>query len=376
MEHGRQLAAMQEEYAGLAARIAHDLGSPLHALKTMVPMFEAIPESQRSIIQSAVNSIGDLVGQLGKTCRNAATPVQPETEEQDTVLLSDLVAQVMAEAAQQYRGRPVSLETAMANHAQLAFVRIQSGQFRQALTTLISNAVEALSYKDSGMVYVGLDASAAVVKVEVHDNGKGLNYETLHRMLNRARDVGETNVWTGMEQVWTMLDDNIGSLQCETLLGQGTVIQLIFPRAQPPEWIAHAIPLAANSIIVALDTSNAVHEAWQQRFFPYLEVYPDLKLHRYTDGRLAQEMLAGLCAAEKQRVVFLCDDQLSDPELNGLQLIEAAGVHYSALVTSHYMMPTLRHEAATRHIKILPKQLAGFVPVQFRPDIEPSGFSE
>lgn len=373
-DHGRQLVAMQEDFTSLAAGIAHDLASPLHALKMMVPVFDAIPESQRSILDSAVNSISDLVARLQHTCRNTTKPVPPETEEHGTVLLSDLVTQVVTQAALQYRGRSVTLETAMANHAQLAFVRLQSEQFKRALATLIGNAVEALSYKDSGTVHVGLDADAAVVKIEVQDNGKGLNYETLHRMLNRARDVGETNVWTGMEQVWTMLDDNIGSLQCETLLGQGTVLQLIFPRAQPPEWIAHTIPLTANSIIVVLDNNSTVHEAWQQRFFPYLEVYPNLKLHSYTDGRLAQELLTGLSAAEKQRVVFLCDDQLSDDELTGLQLIEDAGAHYSALVTSHYMMPTLRHEAATRRIKILPKQLAGFVPIQFRTDAAPSGF--
>lgn len=369
-EHGRQLQAMQEELTGLAGRVAHDLRSPLTALNMMLPIFDHIPESQRGIMHDAVARLAEIIDHLHNTCRTVAKPAQPATEEHESVLLSDQLNQVMAEARMQYRGRPMVLEMAMANHAQFAFARLQPDQFRRALSTLIGNAVEAVSYKNTGMIYLKLDATEAVVKVEVQDNGKGLNYETLHRMLNRAKGLDDTHLWAGMEQVWTMLDDNIGSLQCETLLGDGTVIQLIFPRVQPPDWIAQAIPLTADSIIVVLDHSQSVHDAWRTRFFPYLEVYPALVLHRFTDGRSAQAMLTALSAADKQRVVFLCDDQLPDQEMNGLQMIESAGAHYSVLVTSHYMMPTLRHEAATKGVKILPKQLAGFIPIQFLPDLD------
>lgn len=369
-EHGRQLQTMQEELCNLTGRFAHDLRAPLQALRMMLPVFEPIPETQRSILHNAVDNIAGIINRLEHTCRNNTKPTQPAAEEQEAILLSDQLAQVMTEARVQYRNRPVALDISMASHAQFAFARLQMVQFRRALTTLIANAVEALSYKDTGIISVKLEASPTVVTVEVKDNGKGMNYETLHRMLKRSKGLGETNLWTGMEQVWTMLDENIGSMQCETLLGHGTVIQLIFPRTQPPDWIAQAIPLTTDSIIVILDSSPSVHDAWQTRFFPYLEVYPQLSLHRYTDGKLAQAMLNALSDADKQRVVLLCDDQLQEQQLTGLQIIETARAHYAALVTSHYMMPTLRHDAATGRIKILPKQLAGLVPIQFRPDAD------
>lgn len=369
LENERQQIALleeQEKLITLAHKVAHDISSPLSALKMIIGLCSELPESKRTVLKSAIESTFDIANNLLSTYRNKEQLVASDTEQRQPVLISDLLVQLLSEKKVQYSNHTVRFETVIADDAQFVFAQIQASQFRRSVSNLINNAVDAMEDKEDGIVTIQLTAEADSLTVAIEDNGKGMPVSMIEKMLRRENftEGKQHGHGLGLQQVWDTLDYNHGTITVNSIPGEGTTIQLTFPRIEAAIWIAQTIHLTSNSIIVILDDEESIHGAWDTRFALYLQLYPNLHVYHFKQGRESLDFFNALSPKNKKHVVFLSDYEILRQPKNGLQIIEESGIKNTILVTSYYTNPEIRDKAIGLNVKILPKQMASIVQIE------------
>jgi len=357
----------KEKLISLAHKVAHDISSPLSALNMMMQFCDELPESKRSLIKRATESILDIANNLLNTYRNEEQRKDMGIEQRQSVLISDLIIQLMSEKKVQYRNHPVTFHTEIAGDAYFAFAHIQATEFRRTLSNLINNSVDASEENQHGLISIQLKVDESVIAVGVQDNGKGMPHAMLEKMQHRRSftEGKENGHGLGLQQVWDTLDHNEGTLEVQSALNKGTLIKLTFPRTKVANWIAKEIHLTPDSIIVILDDDESIHTAWDLRFSTLLISHPGLRLHHFTQGQEALDFLTMLTPEPKDHVLFLSDYELLQQDRNGLEIIEASQVKGAILVTSYYSNPKVREAAIAANVKILPKQMASIISIDF-----------
>ena len=355
----------KEKFVMVARKVAHDINSPLASLKMMMAMSTELHEFKRSTMNQAIESILDIANNLLSTYKGNEQQSTPETELREPLLLSDLLVQLLAEKRVQYGNRAIRFETEFDYDAQFAFTNMQSSQFRRSVSNLINNAVDAIDNQNNGRVIVKLNADHHSVTVTIQDNGKGMPVAMIEKMVHRQSftEGKEHGHGIGLQQVWDTVDNNDGRMLVSSTPGEGTVIQIVFPRTEAASWIAHEIRPTRNGIVVILDDDESIHGAWDARFNPYLNTDSALRSYHFTHGQEVLDFFKTLSDEDREGVTFLSDYELLRQNKNGLQIIEESGIKNTTLVTSYYANPKIRSRATELGVKILPKQMASIVPI-------------
>lgn len=375
-ELNQAIVAEQKHFREIVRKVAHDINSPLAALNMMLDTASDIPEDKRLFFRRATRSILDIANNLLSNDCVEENAISTRIEYRWPLLVSDLLSQLLSEKKVQYQNLPVTFELIIANDAQFAFIQAQKTEFQRAISNLINNAVDSLEIKDDGtiahIVIVQLTADDNSVVIKVKDNGKGMQQDKVDKIRQHQSftDGKKNGHGLGLQQVWEMLDCNGGDMAIHSDAGKGTSIQLTFPRIAASSWIAQEIHLNPYNIIVILDDDQSIHQAWDLRFASFLESSPSLRLHHFIQGQEALDFLGELSSQEKNHVLFLSDYELLYQSRDGLQIIEISQVTSAILVTSYYSHPQVRDIATQLNVKMLPKQMAAIIPIDFRHSIE------
>ena len=123
-----------------------------------------------------------------------------------------------------------------------------------------------------------------------------------------------------------------------------------------------SIDLKGFSSLVVFDDDPSVHDAWNSRLKDLVgpnEEWTLLNFNRLDDFRrfLAQGF--------PKNALFLVDYHIANTEVTGLDVIEAFGISdLSFLVTNAFQDHEVIASCNRRNIKIIPKPLVPFVPIQ------------
>jgi two-component system sensor histidine kinase PilS (NtrC family) len=230
----------------LAADIAHEIRNPLAAISGSVEMLEAglgeddrDPEPRRlmGIVLREIDRLDDLITAFLQFARPA--PAKRELVDLGAVV-EELVG--MFEAA-----RPENVEVEVEIGRDLtAFA--DPTQVRQILWNLILNAVQAMPA--GGRIRISVaevvekpqeaasevrnDAKreAGFVEVTVADTGVGIAPEELERIFDPFFTTKPDGSGLGLATVHRIVEANRGSLRVESHVGEGTVLQVRFPRQE------------------------------------------------------------------------------------------------------------------------------------------------
>jgi len=151
-----------------------------------------------------------------------------------------------------------------------------------------------------------------------------------------------------------------GGINIDSKVGEGSTITLTLPKQNPPDWFVPKLELHSDSTVVILDDDVSIHKIWEGR----LEALKlkNLKVNHFsTPSELVQWTQS---TKDKDNVVYLFDFELIGQEKTGLDLIE--GLHIakqSILVTSRYEEPEVLKKCQQHGIKMIPKPMAGFIPL-------------
>lgn len=365
---------MDRECFAVAAQVAHDISSPLASLLMVTQSCADIPENTRITMREAIAGINDIAQNLlrrfeskciQENSLSSEESTENEIEKKQPVLISLVLAQLITDKRYQYRDLPVSFESYFSGDSNFAFIKAVSSDFKRMLSNLLNNAVDALD-GNLGQVTLRLEVNNKIVKIIVHDTGKGMSQDVIDKIKHNISVTKSKNNGHGIGfiQIAKALKNNHGEITIASKVGHGTQITLIFPRIAPCAWLATELELGLGDIVVVLDDDSSIHGAWEERFKKYTN---EISIKHFQVGFEALNFINKLGAA-KNKVFLLSDYELLNQDLTGIDIIESAELPKgrALLVTSHYSNQTVLDYAAKTEIKVLPKQLACEIPIKLK----------
>lgn len=358
---------IQKEFQKEVNQVVHDIRSPLASLEMLATYATQIPEKERENFRRIATTISDIANNflnkhnppLGK-----ADSAGIEQDQARSIVVALLLQQLLSEKRFEYQSSSVEFALKIEPSHYFACLAIQPLALKRALSNLINNAVEALDSK-SGKITLELTVDSENIAIKVTDNGKGMPESVKSKILQgvsvtagKAEGHG-----IGMGQVLEMVKRNNGELTINSVLEQGTSIQLQFKMVSPPNWLATEINLRTTSLVVVLDDDDSIHQAWDARLIPLHQKYPSILIHHFKRADETLSFIKQLTPVQHNRLFLLSDYELLNQNQNGLEVIEAAQPCFAVLVTSHYNNPSLQKATTGLSLRILPKELASKVPI-------------
>lgn len=363
----------------LAQQVSHDIRSPLAALDAASTDVSHLPEEQRLIIRSAVGRIRDIANQLLGTARPAPASAErfessgepsPATEAH-VYLLSSIIDPIITEKRLEFRsqlGIEISARFDAASYGH--FAKVEAGEFKRVLSNLISNGVEALPGR--GTVTVSLARAAGMIELKVEDDGKGIPPQVRTRLGHRGETYGKPGgSGLGLYHAKTTAEAWGGTLEIASEVGKGTTVVVRLPAARPPAWFVSQLELPPNSPVIVLDDDPTIHQIWQGRF----EAQPNREakvevVHCSRTDELRRWV--GAHPSKAATAVYLLDYELSGEDQTGLTLARELNLGDRAvLVTSRFEEKAILDECVRLSIRLIPKGLAGFVPITCPLSLQP-----
>jgi len=158
-----------------------------------------------------------------------------------------------------------------------------------------------------------------------------------------------------------------GSLDIQSEAGKGTTVTVRLPRAEPPEWFVSQLELEPGGTIVVLDDDTSIHQVWRDRFESAgAKTHGIEVLHFSTPAELRGWVRDK--AVRARSALYLTDYELLGHKETGLSLVEELNLGgRSILITSRFEEKDILAECLRLKVRMIPKGLAGFVPISVRP---------
>jgi signal transduction histidine kinase len=367
-----RMLAMDE----MAAQVAHDIRSPLSALNMISSTLEDMPEQKRILIRESIKRINDIANNLLEESKNRKTnsnnkPTMNAYKKGDLVLQPELLAPIIdslvSEKRLQNRDRlGIEIESNLDNSYGL-FAKIDVSEFKRVLSNLINNAIEALP-SETGKVSLNLMSKEHKVQIVLRDNGKGIPHDVLVNLGKRGVTHGKegTAAGSGLGVYHAkLITESFGAdFKIESRINQGTTITITFPSVDTPKWFVSSLRLSSGVNIVSLDDDLTIHKIWQERLDFYRAKDLSIQHFQFSTGN---DLAAWLCRqTATKRFLFLVDYELIGQSETGLDVIQRLQIQHKAiLVTSRYEELQIRSTCEKLNVKLIPKAMAGFVPIVF-----------
>jgi two-component system, sensor histidine kinase len=363
------LAAEQAREAAEEANIAksrflaaagHDLRQPLHALGFFVDALQeqSLPADGRSIvtnIRRSVDVMEDLFNSLLDVSRLDAGIVRPRVA---TIALAPLMERVRVEYEPAATQKDLSLKVA----PNTLFVRSDPVLLERIMRNLVANAVR---YTDRGKVVLGARRSAAGVRIEVWDSGRGIPtdkhreiFQEFRQLDNPQRD-RRKGLGLGLAIVERLVKLLNHPLELRSQLGKGSMFAVTVPRGRREDFVPGE---ADGQIVVDRDVANSL--------ILVVDDEPDVResmmalLGRWRCEVVAaescEEMLQKLIHVQRIPDLIVSDYRLKADE-NGIDVVARLREEFNAqvpalLITGDTGMEQLR-EAEESGLHVLHKPL-------------------
>lgn len=343
----------------VASQVSHDIKSPLSALTMIAGSLDGLTEESRLLIRNAVQRISDIANDLASRSKEVASSLvvkAPVPEAGEKVLLSVLVEQILSEKRIQHHDKPgLVIQSDLKNST--AFVSIDRTELLRLLSNLINNAIEALP-NNKGSVTVAIREFRNTVQLSIKDDGRGIPDELLAKLGTENITHGKQGSGLGFVHAKRTLEASGASISILSREKLGTIVEIKFEKAEAPSWFAQSLNIRSDGLIFGLDDDPSIHNIWTQRF--------SSKIESFTEGIKFAQAIENLSAEIRTKSLYLIDYELLGQNINGLDIIENLGIQNNAvLVTSRYEDRIIREKCEYLKVKLLPKDFAGFVALNF-----------
>lgn len=215
------------------AKITHEIRNPLNAImgNTELLYEDVVEHIEPEFVEGPKKSIETILERLehlksltGEYLSYARLP--------QIKLTSQDVGEILRKQEEfqgpdlEFRGIELSLEI----KPDLPPVRLDAGQFGQALTNLLKNAAEAMD--DGGHIKIVAGSYDGGVNIEISDDGIGMDRQTLESIFELHFTKKRTGSGLGLPITQQIIINHEGTIQCTSEEGKGTCFTIWLPESQ------------------------------------------------------------------------------------------------------------------------------------------------
>jgi PAS domain S-box-containing protein len=242
-----QQAVMQQErmraLGEMASGIAHDINNALTPASIYTDSLledETLDQKRRGvleIVRRAIEDVAHTVGRMRDFYRKPEEAVEL-TALDINAMIRQAVDLTRASWSDMAIKRGIVIDVVLDLAPDLPPVMGIESEIREALINLLLNAIDAVPLGgrvDLRTAVIGT-GGAALIRVEVADNGIGMDEETRRRCLEPFFTTkGERGTGLGLGMVYGVLQRHGAEMDIESALGRGTTMRMLFPAADPDQ---------------------------------------------------------------------------------------------------------------------------------------------
>lgn len=350
-----------------ARQVAHDIRSPAAAIMMLTKNSKDLPEEQRILLRNAATRVQDIAN-------NILNDYQQDKLEctGSKLMVAPTILTVVSEKRAQYADHNLNLSVDFSQNASFSHIDLDATEFKCMLSNMLNNAIEAINDVNNGEIKIDVQTRNEKIIINIQDNGCGMSSDLLE-LLNDRQQIISTKKFgfgLGLEQARQFVKDKKAELKFSSELGYGTIVSLVFPMVKAPCWLINNLEITSHSQIIVLDDDQAIHNAWEQLFSPWLNKFSAVSLIHFQNGQDCIKYIESISNNESAtNIILLADYELIDQPLTGLDVIEKTKVNKAILVTSYFEDEKIIKRAILSNTKILPKMLASEMPLQLSENI-------
>lgn len=212
----------------IARSIAHEVRNPLTNLSLALEQLKDELDTDSEYVTMFTDIIGrnvNRIGQLITEMLNSSKPRELDRKRQNFNAIVKATLQLVADRIKLKRMR---LETSFDTGDCTAL--LDNDQVKTALLNILVNAVEAME-EGKGVLIVKTGCSDGNrVYVEVADNGGGISQADRQRVFDPFFTGKSGGMGLGLTATQNIINSHKGSIEVDSLLGQGTTFRLYFPK--------------------------------------------------------------------------------------------------------------------------------------------------
>jgi signal transduction histidine kinase len=209
----------------MAAAVAHGLRNPLASLRAAAQLAQRRVEAPaaREQLQAIVEQVDRLDLRIAHLLTfSRPTPFHPLRES-----VQALVEGALSGFAELLRQRRVELAVSLP--AALPEIRVDPMRLEQALTEIVSNALDAMP--DGGRLEIGAMAQGGGVLLEITDSGGGVPAEILPNLWEPFFTTRPEGTGLGLAIAKRYVDETGGRLEIASVVDRGTTVRIWLPVA-------------------------------------------------------------------------------------------------------------------------------------------------
>jgi signal transduction histidine kinase len=321
----REKVKADSQKAEVLSGLAHDIRSPLSALK-VIGSSKGLDETRRaSILHKTIQRIEQISGKI----LNLKNDLSAEPQVFSILL-------TLQEIIQQRGGAKLVFEPFVS--VADSFVKGCESDFYRAIVSVLNNATEACSSEDS--VHVSLTKQTEYVKLKIADQGIGMDSQQLKRALEGGFSSKDKGSGIGLSSAVSFLEKWNGKVVVDSEVGQGTVVSMLFPVISKPNFILTELPKPKNYLFIEDDPG--FREALRA-------LYPDSAVFSPDD-------LGGDMEQAMQGKLLVVDYHLGK-NLKGTEWIKQYAEDREAIIMSNlYQSSDLQESCILAGLRLIPKQ--------------------
>lgn len=218
--HSERLAAIGE----LAAKIAHDLRSPLVTIGGYARQLQRDPSDIQRVKRN-IQIIVDEVERLERQLRDLLDFAAPKKPKLQKLNLNELILRLAEIHRPSMEAAGVQLVVELSNEP--LFVMADEVQMERVLLNLWRNAVEAMP--EGGTLSIRLKRENNLVKLSVQDTGMGIIPDELPNIFKPFHTTKNFGSGLGLAICKKIVDEHGGQIEVESMLGEGTTFTITLP---------------------------------------------------------------------------------------------------------------------------------------------------
>lgn len=215
----------------IAKQTAHDIRSPLSALRIVVGKSQGIPEDHRSIFEQVVKRIDDISNDLLSLSKNGILDIS-SVGSFEFFVLQDEIREIFEQKKFEYSDKDIRFVLEMERDPHT--INFNRSVLKRIISNLVNNSVESI--QNSGRVVVKVFGSHGIASVRVEDNGCGIPADVIQKIgqknVSYNKNIKNSGYGLGLPYAFRAIQGLGGTVKIESKIDSGTKIDIHIPKSK------------------------------------------------------------------------------------------------------------------------------------------------